>query len=196
MEQSPTTLSFKQDQKSLTALNTWYAWIHELDSPHKGGRADRARLRRANSPDDLMLSDAFFRFLRFPGMPDAVLHEQNWLAMAIIAGALAHTNPGREGKRHNDKSFAAQLATPLEPGGKAPMSELRFSQLQKSRNHEEFYRRLVRAVQLIKGNVNVMSLADSVQRWCHEQRFGVDRTPMKRLAVNWAKEYFSALPRD
>ncbi|MBY4678207.1 type I-E CRISPR-associated protein Cse2/CasB [Marinobacterium arenosum] len=191
MEQPNLSYRFIKDQAGLKALHSWFAWLQELEDQHKGGRADRARLRRAQAPDELILSDAFFRFINYQGMPDLKAKQEHWIPMAMVAGALAHA------RSHSpSKSFAGQLATPLETGGKAPMSELRFSQLQKSRDYDEFYRRLLRAVKLLKGNLNIVSLADSILHWSQEHQYGIARRPVDRLAVGWAKEYFAALPRS
>jgi CRISPR system Cascade subunit CasB len=183
-------------------LQSWHAWLD-------GNRSDRARLRRAESPEDILLTDAFFHFLE--KMDQAL---PNWsqqmpmLTSACIAGALSHVKTDKQAlsRIHNSKdntdaarkiaSFAEQLATPPEGKNKAPMSELRFQQLQKSPTVDDFYRRLIRAIRLLDGNVNVVSLANDIIHWHQEfnQTFG--RMPAKRLAVRWATDYFSALPKN
>lgn len=70
------------------------------------------------------------------------------------------------------------------------MSELRFQQLQKSRDPEEFFRRLLRAIKLAECRINIISLAESILHWMDEYRFGIDREPQKRLAVRWGTEYY------
>ena len=86
-------------------------------------------------------------------------------------------------------SFAEQLATPHEGKGKAPMSELRFQQLQKSPTLDDFYRRLLRAIRLLDGNVNLVSLAGDIIQWHQELEKPIGREPAKRLAVRWATDY-------
>lgn len=149
-------------------------------------RGDRARLRRAETPDDVLLSEPFFRFLQ--QMPEAWAEPKELISSAIVAAALSHVK-----ERQDDGSFATQLAQPKLGGKKARMSELRFQQLQKSRDPVEFFRRLLRAIQLANGKVNVISLAESILHWMNEYRYGIDREPQKRLAVRWASDYYTEI---
>ncbi len=162
------------------ALLQWRGWLDD-------NRGDRARLRRAVAPEDILLTDAFFHFLQ--RMSQTSGHwRSNLPASACVAGALAHV------KSHKDHlSFAAQLATPMEGKSKAPMSELRFQQLQKSKTLEDFYRRILRAIQLLDGQVNIVSLANDILHWHREFDHAIDRNPQNRLAVRWATDYFTAL---
>jgi CRISPR system Cascade subunit CasB len=183
-------------------LQSWHAWLDD-------NRGDRARLRRAESPEDILLTDAFFHFLA--KMDQAVpdwSQQMPMLASACIAGALSHVKTDKRtlSRIHNSKdntdadrkiaSFAEQLATPPEGKSKAPMSELRFQQLQKSPTVDDFYRRLIRAIRLLDGNVNVVSLANDIIHWHQEFNQTLGRHPAKRLAVRWATDYFSALPKN
>ncbi|MEF3077352.1 type I-E CRISPR-associated protein Cse2/CasB [Methylobacter sp. Wu1] len=175
-----------------SALKDWY---DSLDH----NRAVRARLRRAEDPEDILLTDAFFHFLNFmPEMFPKELMENKWqfsekqrfYVIASIAGLLSHV------KQNNEiSSFAKQLAGTGKD--RAPMSELRFQQLLKSPNHTDFYRRMIRAIRLLNGSVNVISLANDVIQWFweHEQKES-DRYPSNRLAVRWATDYFTALPKN
>ena len=160
------------------------AWWHSLNEK----RGDRARLRRAETPDDVLLSEPFFHFLQ--RMPDDWATPYRLQSSALVAATLAHV------KKPDDKSFAAQMGTRKEGTDKPKMSELRFEQLQKSRNPEEFFRRLRRAVHLLNGTVNVLSLSDSILHWMKEHRGSVDREPTKRLAVSWATDYYKNLPKS
>lgn len=161
------------------------AWWHSLNEK----RGDRARLRRAEIPDDVLLSEPFFHFLQ--RMPEGWATSYRLQSSALVSATLAHVK-----KPQNDKSFAAQLGTRKEGTDKPKMSELRFEQLQKSRNPEEFFRRLRRAVHLLNGTVNVLSLSDSILHWMNEYRKGVDKEPLKRLAVSWATDYYKNLPKS
>jgi CRISPR system Cascade subunit CasB len=180
------------------ALQSWHAWLDD-------NRGDRARLRRAESPEDILLTDAFFHFLA--KMPEQWQQSKPMLTSASIAGALSQvkTNKQTPSKLYNSKatdapkktaSFAEQLATPPEGKSKAPMSELRFQQLQKSPTTDDFYRRIIRAIRLLDGNVNIVSLANDIIHWHREFEHQLDRQPAKRLAVRWATDYFTALPKN
>ena len=170
----------------------WYRYLKEEEREKllvwwyslEDNRGDRARLRRAESPDDVLLTAPFFNFLQ--SMPDRWAEQSNLPVSAMIAAALGHVKENRK-----EKAFAAQLASHKDGSDKPRMSELRFQQLQKSRTPDEFFRRLVRAIKLAECKVNVLSLADSIWHWMNEYRYGVDREPMKRLAVRWANDYYT-----
>ncbi len=159
------------------------AWWSSLDN----NRGDRARLRRAESPDDILLTTPFFNFLK--EMPEAWSQQRNLPISAMVAATLSHVKP----LHNNTESFATTLAA-KKPGSDRPrMSELRFQQLQKSRTPDDFFRRLVRAVKLVDSNFNILSLADNIGQWMNEYRYGVDVKPFNRLAVSWANDYYSQL---
>jgi len=164
-----------------TREKLWNWW--ETIAKGRTNRSARARLRRAERPDDVVLTEPFFSFLR--QMPGAWAQPENLPTSAIVAAALAHVEKHREGK------FAKQLASPKKIGDRAVMSELRFQQLQKSRDPEEFFRRLLRAIHMLDKSVNIYSLAESILLWMNEYRFGVDREPNKRLAFIWAQDYYT-----
>lgn len=170
----------EQDKR---ALVDWHHWLDK-------NRGDRAQLRRASAPDDVLLTPAFAHFLKL--MPSEWVAEKKMPLSdaALVAAAVARI------KQHDaaNKSFARALATPArEGGGKAALSELRFQQLQKSRTPEEFYRHLRRAIDLLGGTVNVGSLAEDIVLWLKESRYGPASRPHDRLAVRWASDYYHYL---
>lgn len=149
-------------------------------------RAERAVLRRATSADDVLLTPAFARFLSV--MSADWSEDYRLYDSAMVAGLLSRV------KAHEEKnSFAKSLATPKKDGSKAVMSELRFQQLQKSRDVDEFYLRMTRALAMLDGRVNVFSLADGILLWAKEKRQNPDKNPHKRLAVCWATDYYTYL---
>ena len=164
------------------------AWRKSIDE--KPG--ERAKLRRAETPDDVLLSEAFFNFLQ--QMPDTWSESAHMPVSALLAAVLAHAN-AHEVNQYETTSFAAQLAASKDGGDKPRMSELRFQQLQKSHDPAEFCRRLVRAVKMLDRNVNIFSLANDILHWTYEYRNGADRNPQKRLAFCWAIDYYRALPK-
>jgi len=179
---------FRPDSAPAEALLRWHSWLHNLNEQGKGGLAERARLTRAASLDELLLNSGLTSLLHQRGIPALAEDDGDTLvAMAMVAGALAHS------RRHDERgSFARQLATPEEIGGKSPVSEARFNRLQKSRDHDEFYRNLTRVIALRGKKVNVLSLANSILHWCQEYRYGINRKPLDRLAVSWARDYYDA----
>ena len=168
------------------ALQNWHKWLDD-------NRGDRARLRRAESPEDILLTDAFFHFLnKMPEMfPQKLPEDQRLYVSATIAGLLSHVD-----KDDPALSFPTQLAIPMKGKSKAPMSELRFQQLQKSPTIDDFYRRIIRAIRLLGKSVNIASLANDIIHWHQEFEKPIGRHPAKRLAVRWATDYFTALPKN
>lgn len=184
------------DSEDRVKLRSWHEKLND-------NRGDRARLRRAKAPEDILLTDAFFNFLNT--MPDKWAKAGMLFKSAALAGLLAHVKSDlRKPSRISDKdkkqskpnaSFAEQLGTPLK-GQKVPLSELRFQQLQKSRSTDDFYRRMIRAIRLLDGNVNLVSLADDIIQWHMEFNKWIDRQPTNRLAVRWATDYYTALLKN
>lgn len=167
-----------KDEKEQRILTAWWHWLND-------NRGERAVLRRAATADDILLTPAFAKFLEF--MPDSWKTPQRLFDSAMVAGLLARA---KEDNRKNN--FAKALALPKQVGGKAAMSELRFLQLQKSRDADEFFRRASRAIALLGGSVHILSLADGVLHWLMEHRRVIDREPSKRLAVRWATDYYTS----
>lgn len=184
---------------TLAEINTLQKWHRHLDD----NRGDRARLRQAERAEDILLTDAFFSFLQ--RMPEGWRERMPMLTSAAVAGLLSHVKKDRQAlsrgyqpkdknKQKNIASFAEQLATPAK-SKKPPMSELRFQQLQKSLTTDDFYRRILRAIRLLDGKVNIPSLANDIIHWHREFDNQIERKPSNRLAVCWATAYFTALQR-
>ncbi|WP_082021144.1 type I-E CRISPR-associated protein Cse2/CasB [Geobacter anodireducens] len=170
---------FLNDPSDCEQLLAWWKWLDD-------NRGDRARLRRVESPDDVLLTGAFSRFLS--EMPEKWSESRQLSSSALVAAIVAQVRTNNE-----VSSFAVQLATPKDGGDKPRMSELRFQQLQKSHDPAEFFRRLLRAVRMLDGNVNILSLANDVLHWMNEYRKGVDRNPKNRLTFCWANDYYLTL---
>ena len=180
--------------------NALQHWHRRLDD----NRGDRARLRRAERPEDILLTQAFFQFLQ--KMPESWREKNPMFTSAAVAGLLSHIKENRqvlskvnppkdEDKPKKMAPFAEQLATLAKGKEKPPMSELRFQQLQKSRTTADFYHRVLRAIRLLDCKVNIPSLARDIIQWHREFDNQIDRKPGNRLAVRWATDYFTALPK-
>ena len=147
----------------------------------------RAELRRAESPADVLLCQGF-RYLYY-ALAGYWTREENLLGLAAVAGVIAHID------YLDGRSFAEACATPVDGGSKSVMSELRFSQLQKSRTLDELYTRMIRAVHLLRKKSNPVSVADSILHWTKEMvNEEVDADPRNRIKVRWGLDYFQHLP--
>lgn len=163
------------------------SWWESLDKEGPG-RADRANLRRCESPEDVLLQPAFHRFLK--SLDD--YNDYRPLGLAMAAGLLAHVKENRPvmaGKGNFVPLLARQMGE--KDGDKAAVSESRFTQLMKSRAPEEFYDRLRRILAVLDKKVNLLSLADCVLHWEREAGGDVDQRPARRFRFRMAEGYFS-----
>lgn len=145
----------------------------------------RAELRRAETPADVLLCQGF-RYLYYE-LAGYWTSEKNILGLAAAAGVLAHID------NDNGKSFAESCATGND---KPAVSELRFSQIQKSRSLDEVYIRMIRAIHLLGKAVGPVSVTDNILHWTKEMENGdVDSDPHKRILVRWGLDYFQNLSK-
>ena len=161
----------------------WYSSLQE-------NLGERAQLRRVADSNDALLTPAFARFRKMmPGYWGVNTNQQGIILSdaAMVASVVARV------KEHNNRdSFATSLAKPRETGGNSVMSEMRFQRLQTSQDEQEFFEQICRAIDLLRGRVNIPSLANDVLHWLHEFREGPAINPQNRLAVKWATDYYAS----
>ncbi len=175
----------EQDQQKL--LSWWRSLNGHSEDGNEGSghRAWRAELRRAENPEDVLLSKAF-RSLYLEMVDTSWAKNEYLLALSAVAGILSHISEHKP-----TQSFAETCARPLEGKQKSPVSELRFSQLQKSKTLDELFQRMRRVLQLIDRKANVLSVADSILHWYKEMVNGKpEAEPRNRIRVHWGLEYF------
>lgn len=190
-----------RDTNQQAAVYDWWARLHGHDSTFNGNAlrdpfpgGTRAALRRARQPEDALLTEGF-RHLWF-----ALKEEdrkpwtlQAWGCVAAVLAEVRRNTPGIE--------FAASIGRESHKmPGKPKVSELRFSQLQHSREMGELQRRLRRLLPLVVDRdnviaVNVVATADSILHWQREHAGYIDRAPDKRLPVRWATAYFTEVAK-
>lgn len=166
----------KDDHKA--TLRRWHAELQEQ-------RGLRAGLRRSKTVSEACLAEGFRKLL----MQTHTLWKiegQAWrfTALGLTAALAAHVKSIDE-----RQSFAAQLG-PV-------MSELRFRRLSSVKTPDELLRQLRRAVQLMNGSVNLVSLMDDIFRWCRESdELGNHirrRQPVTEfIRIRWALDYYHA----
>ena len=152
-------------------------WWQSLDD----NRGERAKLRRCEKLEDILLQPYFYKLQqKLPYISDA-------LALASVAGLIAQV------KTNSDYSFPKQLGQQKEHSGKAVFSEQRFQQLLASHDPDELYENLRRAIMQLNRTANILSLADGILYWSKEQRDNNQFTehPEQRFKFAWAKAYFS-----
>lgn len=193
-------------------LLKWWLWLDD-------NRGHRAKLRRATTPQDIMMMDAFFKFLKFTTkiddendcLSDDWHKPENFYTAATLCGLLSKVktnaaevltsialdeNEQDLKKEKRTLNFASQLAMPNSGGSSPVMSELRFSRLQKSESVDSFYLNMSRAIDLLNGAVHLNSMIKDTLHWCNEFESGANKEPRKRLAVRWATEYFTTLTHN
>lgn len=185
MEKQIKPQTIMKDDETWKAIKNWWEIIQKR--PER--RGDRALLRRCREPGDVLLYASFYE------LEDALPHwpRDQMLALAAIAGLLSHVNThtpvDTKGKTF---SFPGQLGTSKGESGGARMSENRFRQLIKSRNWQEFYFRMRRAVLLLKRNTNIISLAKTTLAFGLVQKGYVPEEPGKGFQFSMANAYFKA----
>ncbi|SFX34213.1 type I-E CRISPR-associated protein Cse2/CasB [Marinospirillum alkaliphilum] len=149
----------------------------------------RAELKRAQSPEAVLLTEGFRNLwlkVRDQAFPDFLGEHQKMLAWAAVAGVLSHVRQNGRGR------FAAVFGQKDAKTQKPLVSELRFHQLQASRTPEEFYRRMHRLVRLCGGEMPVQDLAKGILDWFVEQMGHKSGEISYGTAVRWALDYYSA----
>ncbi|MGB9499441.1 MAG: type I-E CRISPR-associated protein Cse2/CasB [Dissulfuribacterales bacterium] len=166
--------SQKVKDKQAETIFKWWASL-------ENNRGDRAQLRRCEKPGDVMIQPAFHRLMHLLGEE----RKQPAIELATLAGILSHVQGNKK-----DARFAGQLGTPPEKGGNPVMSESRFQQLLKSKDWNELYLRLRRAVIMLKRQVNITSVSRCIQDWGWEFKGRYHENPSKRLQFRLAEEYY------
>ncbi len=105
-------------------------------------------------------------------------------ALALTAAVAAHIKSIDERQK-----FAAQLNN--------VMSELRFFRLCAVKTPDELLRQLRRAVKLLNGTANLISLAEDIFHWCQENNELLNhhrrqQRPTEFIRIRWALEYYQA----
>lgn len=148
--------------------------------------AHRAQLKRCDSIDAAMLTEGF-RKLWF-SLPEEITEKAKSTEIecwATIAAALVYV-------KSDSNTKLAEAAGSKAGGEKSVVSELRFAQLQDAKTADDFLRRLRRILQQIKGDISVASLAQDIEQWFKEHNTLRPRKADKRIAVQWAMDYYRA----
>lgn len=166
----------KDDHKA--TLRKWHDEMQEK-------RGQRASLRRSVTVNEACLSEGF-RSLLMQTHTLWKVDQQEWrfTALALTAVLAAHIKFIDE-----RESFAAQLG--------AVMSQRRFTRLSSVKTPDELLCQLRRAIKLLNGSVNLMSLADDIFRWCRERDDLLNHRrrqlqPTEFIHIRWALEYYQA----
>ncbi len=166
----------KINQETAEKLLVWWNGLLERNGP-------RAQLKRCTGPEEAALIPDTFKVKN-------IIKWSTYQAAATIAGILAHVR--KEGL-HVYSSFAKQLAQSAEGSSRAIFSETRFRQLLSSRNWNEFYTMLRRALKILNGKANPLYVADIILRWDDENRKNLVQKKTRSLKFELSHEYYTQL---
>lgn len=172
-ESNPRFYNFwwREDHKALT---DWRQWLDD-------NRGERARLRRCETPAEVLPQSAFHRLCwKLPWW-----EQHDLKALAVVAGLLSHVTES------SVLPLPAQMGQCREGGDKPRLSELRFQQLISSEHHDELFERVRRSIDLLGRTANIISLADGVFHWSKDRRDRYSEQPSHRFHYSWSKAYFN-----
>jgi len=157
-------------------------WWKELQT--KTG--NRAELRRCYNPEDAASKPDTFRLYNILGSFRSIE------SAATIAGLLSHLKPESE---FDFSPFGKKLAKIREGGDRPIFSESRFRHLLKSRDWNDFYTNMRRAIVVLNGRVHPLYIADIVLRWDREQKPDYVNKPGQSLRFRLSQEYYNEIIR-
>ena len=180
MEKQLRPETIMKDKEIWETVNHWWEGMKER-------RGDRALLRRCREPGEVLLCASFYELEdTLPRWPQGQM-----MALAAIAGLLSHVNTHTPmDAKGNPFSFPSQLGAPKAESSTPRMSENRFRQLIKSRNWQEFYFRMRRAVLMLKRNANITSLSKTTLAFGFAQKGYLPEEPDKGFQFQMADAYF------
>ncbi len=166
----------KDEQKELDAIRKWHDWIHAEKQ-----RGDRARLRRCDSLQQVMMQPAFYRLARsLPRLETYALS-----GIVLLAGLLVWV------ESTSSQDLPLILGNP-KPGSGTPLfSELRFQRLLASREPEDFFQSMRRAIVQAGKTADPILLADEILHWEAQQRQPNWYTGARQWQYRFAKPYYT-----
>lgn len=162
---------FQAGDESTVILHEWWKGLEH-------DRGERAALRRAKSPAEVVFSPTYHQLLHQLQQKDYTVYRE---ALAVVAGLSAHVKEDTGSAR----SLAEQMASPKSSGSGARISGLRFRRLLAIEQREELYPLMIRVIRLLDKKVNLVSMANSVYYWGNE-----------RTRKNWAYDYYKTAPAE
>jgi len=170
MPEKAPKLLFQAGDGSASILRLWWEGLEQ-------DRGERAALRRASNPTEVVFSPAYHRLF---GQIQQQGFKMRRDSLAAVAGMSAHVKEDTG----QGLTFAKQMASPKSQGSGAKVSGLRFRRLLAVVQREELYPLLIRVIRLLDGRVNLLDLANSVYWWNEMTR------------RQWAYDYYATAPEE
>ncbi len=168
-----------RDEDSQQAVTDWHAWLHDENQ-----RGERARMRRCDSLEEIMLQPAYYRLCQ-----KKALRKQRPEALAPVAGVLVWVeNP-------DERPTAQLLGMPKDKGGDTPLfSELRFQRLLASNTQEDLFQNLRRAVMQLGKTASPAQLADEILHWQAQHQWPDSYKGTRQWQYRLARAYYEPKP--
>ena len=165
---------FLKDEQRRQAIMEWHGELH-----NENHRGNRARLRRCDKYDSVMLEPAYFKLCRM--MPKI-----NAEALALVAGLLAWAeHPCTPSKP------TAVLLGKTKPDSDTPLfSELRFQRLLASNTADDFYQNMRRAIIQLEKTADPMHLADEILHWHAQHKQPDSYQGTRQWSYRMARAYY------
>ncbi|WP_457673068.1 type I-E CRISPR-associated protein Cse2/CasB [Thiolapillus sp.] len=159
------------------AVADWHGWIH-----HENQRGERARLRRCESLDEVLMQPAFFRLARV--LPR--LEPRGLTGLALVAGLLVWA------EKTTETDLPVMLGKPKAKDSDTRLfSELRFQRLLASRDAEDFFQSMRRAIVQAGKQADPVALADAILHWEEQQRRPELHRGNRQWQYRMAKPYYT-----
>ncbi len=154
------------------AIRKWHSELHDKD--HRG---DRARLRRCDRIDAVMLEPACFRLCQKT--------KGDTEGLALVAGLLTWV------ENLSDQPTALLLGR-FKPGGDTPLfSELRFRRLLASSAPDDFYQGMRRAIMQLGKTADPIQLADEILHWHAQHKWPDNYQGIRQWRYRMARGYYA-----
>lgn len=160
-----------KQQKNEKPVALTFEWWQGL----KKRKGDRADLRRAKTMNEVFFVPAYHRLYN-------KLNPTGWRSkknIALMAGILARID-----KHKGVTRFAAQMASAGKSGKGAQVKGMRFRRLLQNKDSEDVYGPMIRIINLMDKQANVMDLARCLYWWNEGTR------------REWAFEYYEKAPDE
>jgi len=160
-------------------------WWDDIQNVAKG---DRATLRRCQTRKDIISQSAFYRFLN--AVADQALQESGDL-LPLVAGLLAHVKDHVQDLSKKECPIFLALGKSKKGRDLPVMSELRFQNLLQSKDPDEFYQHMRRALALLDGKTDIIALIKVIDDWVLQYQSDSSGTTLKQsIQFKWAKAYY------
>lgn len=166
---------FLKNEEEREQLQEWFDRLHS-----DKGRGDRARLRRCESVNEVLMQTGFHRLCRRLPRIESFAVE----GLALVAALLAWC------EHSTDEGLAELLGRKKESSDSPLFSELRFQRLLAADDTDDFFHAMRRALVQAGKKSNPLVLADDILHWFDQQKHPDRYTGKRQWQFSQARPYF------